>query len=108
MCAQRTLGGWVRARLVFECQRMSRNAVLHCRQPLVELLDVRLARVLVGVDRRKGARHAVVPRVEIAHDGALVVELQAVLVAAEPLEHGGHDELASEQRHEAGAGGVPT
>ena len=38
----------------------------------------------------------------------LVVESARVLVALQPLEHRGHDELASEQRHEAGAGGVPT
>ena len=95
-----------RARLLRERERVARDGVLDGGQLLVELLDVRLARLLVGVDGREGVRQGVIPRVEIGHDLAPVVELQAVLVAAEPLQHGGHHQLTFEQRHEACAGSV--
>ena len=101
---QRVMGE--RARLLRERERVARDGVLDGGQPLVERLDVRLARLLERIDRREGVRHAVIPRVEIGLDFAPVVELQAVLVAAEPLEHGGHHQLTSEQRHQACAGRV--
>ena len=101
-------GSWAEARLLRESERVARDGVLDGGEPLVELLDVRLAGLLVVGDGREGVRHPVIPRVEVGHDFAPVVELKAVLVAAEPLQHGGHHQLTSEQRHEACAGSVLT
>ena len=95
-----------RARLLRERERVARDGVLDGGQLLVEILDVRPARLLVRFDRREGVRQGVVPRVQIGHDLALVIEPQAVLVATETLQHGGHHQLTSEKRHEACAGRV--
>ena len=98
-------GTWEGARLIGECQNVPGYAVLHRRESLVEGLHVRSARLLVRVDGG-GARHAVVPRVEVDVNFALVVQPQPVLVAPESLQHGGHHQLVAVEDHEARSGSV--